>query len=124
MENWTHSAVTIPALPIAKRNKFMSDDNPPPNSNAPTGILWLFVAFIPSVVGIICFQTKSGLGLLPILVIVNIGCSIFGAAGVVRGIKSEGTRIVLGVLLMPVFFVLNAFIVLAVGCSGMGRIAP
>ena len=102
----------------------MSEDNPPPDSDFPKEILWLLVAFLPCLAGIICLQIKNGLTLLPILVFMNIICSIAGGVGVVRGIESEGTRIALGLLLIPVFFILNAFLVLFIGCSGGGRIAP
>jgi hypothetical protein len=78
-------------------NETDPQSDPPPNYDGSDSakVMWLFAAFLPSVIGIACFHLKHpGQWMLPILVLV-----IF-------------------------FFVLNAFIVIFVGCTSMGRIAP
>ena len=103
--------------------------NPPPppdpgetNSSGMT-ILWLLVAFVPSFVAIPLFNNPSPLiggWLFPLMG----GCCVFAAFGVLRRMKDLIVRIVLGLLLAGLFFILNVFIVILIGCSGMGRIAP
>lgn len=88
-------------------------------------LIWLLCAFIPSLVAIPCLGIKNmpqwlGLSLL----MVNAGCSLFAGIGLLSGIKDPAIRVILGVLLGGFFFVLNVIIVIFIGCSGMGRIAP
>ena len=109
----------------------MSDE--PNQPNQPNGegrqfllLVWLLCAFVPSLVGILSLEIKNapqGLGIL--LLILNAGCSLCSGIGLLSGIKDQVLRVIFGVLLGGFFFVLNVFIVIFVGCSGMGgRIAP
>jgi hypothetical protein len=110
----------------------MSDElNPAPlpnpgetNSSGMT-ILWLIVALVPSFVAIPLFNNPSPqIGGWLFLFLLTGGCCIFAAFGVLRRMKDPILRIVLALLVAGLFFVLNVFIVLLIGCSGMGRIAP
>ena len=109
----------------------MNEDNNLPNPSLGNGsdpvrkIIWLFAAFFPGVAGIICLNIKNpGSWLFPALLILNLVFSVASSVGLVKGMKNEGSQFALGFFLTGFFFVLNAFIVLFVGCSGMGRIAP
>jgi len=98
---------------------------PPPNEGDESVLkaIWLLAAFVPSVIGIACFQVKNpGRGLLPLLIALNLILSVAATVGLVRGMKSGGAQFIIGLFLIPFFFVLNVLIVLFVGCSGMGRI--
>jgi hypothetical protein len=108
----------------------MSDDKiiPPtpgePNEGVPK-LMWLGVALAPTVIGLICFQARTAaLPLFPLLVILDVVCSIAGSVGLVRGTRDAAARVFLGLFLTAFFFILNALIVLFIGCSGshMGRL--
>jgi len=100
---------------------------PPPDENnaAAWKVMWMCAAFIPSVVGMACLQWKSK-GQWPFLLVVSLDliCSLAGSIGIVRGMKNGALRMFLGFALSVFFFILNAVIVLFMGCSGTGRIAP
>lgn len=88
-------------------------------------ILWLVLAFIPSVIALAALKgTLSAIG--PILLIIGVLCCLLGGLGVAGAFKesSSAVSIPIGLLLAGVFFVLNVIIVVLIGCSGMGRIAP
>jgi hypothetical protein len=107
----------------------MSDEpNPTPGEDKKIllKILYVFIAFLPSLVGIASFQLKNqGQGLIQFLFFLNLICSIVASLGLAQGIKSDGLQFLLNLFLIPAFFVMNVLIVLFVGCSGMGgRIAP
>ena len=88
-------------------------------------LLWLPCAFIPSVAGIACLGAHSPpQWMFTALVILNGGCCLLAAFGLLGGIKELIARVFLGLFLAGFLFVLNCLIVLFVGCSGMGRIAP
>ena len=100
---------------------------PPPNDGDRfvAKLLWLCAAFIPSVIGVACLQLKNpGQGLLPALLILNLVFCVTASIGLLQGMKSEASRFIFAVFLILCFFVLNTLIVLFIGCSGMGRIAP
>jgi hypothetical protein len=104
----------------------MSDEiNPKPELKDNTGIivLWLLFAFVPCFVAIPLMNnpspTVSG-GLL----ILTVTCSLCSGIGVLRGVKNQAARILLGLVLAGVFFVLNVIVVVFIGCSNMGRVAP
>jgi hypothetical protein len=132
MESWIRFAGIIRGLRIAWLNKERIMDEEPkqnqPNkpkasNNAGRIILWLLFAFVPSIVTIPLIYGKNvptgtGNGLVTLAII----CSLCSGFGVLRGVKSPTTRILLGVLLAGVFFVLNAFIVILVGCTTNGSI--
>ncbi len=87
--------------------------------------IWLLAGFAPSVIGIACLQIKNpGQGMMPLLLVVDLICSVVASIGLVRRMENEGARFATGFFLVPFFFVFNAFIVAFVGCSGTGRIAP
>ena len=87
-------------------------------------ILWFLFAFVPSIVSI-PFKGNNASG-FPIqgLTALAIICCLFSGFGVSRGVKDMVSRAFLALFLAGLFFVLNVFIVILVGCSGMGRIAP
>jgi hypothetical protein len=98
-------------------------DKPKESNNAGRIILWLLFAFVPSMATIPLVYVKNvpagtGNGLVALAIV----CCLCSGIGVLRGVKSLTTRILLGALLAGVFFVLNAFIVILVGCSNMGPI--
>jgi hypothetical protein len=109
----------------------MSDEKstppPPPNDRDYTSfyVICLLVAFLPSLIGILCFNVKNpNEWSATVLVVLNLVCSVVAGVGLVRGIKDGGVKFTVGFFLIPFFFVLNAIIVIFVGCSGGGRIAP
>jgi len=106
----------------------MSDEIQPPPDPRETEtpgvtIIWLLVAFVPSFLAIPRIRNPSSF-VGEWLWLLGGGCCVLSAFGVLRGVKSLGMRIFLGLLLAGFFFVLNIFIVILIGCSGMGRIAP
>lgn len=104
--------------------------NPPPQPDGTGGspvstVFWLFVAFIPSMVSLLLFQTKNPpQWSLSALLFLAAACCLCSGLGVLARMKDQVVRIVLGLVLAGVFFVLNVLVVLFIGCSGMGRIAP
>ncbi len=83
-------------------------------------VLWPVFAFVPSFVAIPFVSGRnapqfSGPGLL----FLAAACCLCSGFGVLGGVKSQAARIVLGLFLAGVFFVLNVFIVILVGCSKM-----
>jgi hypothetical protein len=100
---------------------------PPPNKGDESvrKVIWLFAAFFPSAIGIASLHLKNpGQLLFPVLVTLNLIFSVAASVGLVRGMKNGGFQFIIGFFLIPFFFVINALIVLFIGCSGMGRIAP
>ena len=100
---------------------------PPPNEGHEPipKIFWLFAAFVPSLIGVALLYLRSvGRGMLPLAVIADVILSVVAGVGLVRGMKNPGVAFILGCFLVAFFFVVNALIVLFVGCGGMGRIAP
>ena len=106
----------------------MSDTNPSPTPGEDKKILlkilFVFIAFLPSLAGVACLQLiNQGHGLF--LFVLNLICSIVASLGLAQGIKSIGLQVFLNLFLIPAFFVMNVMIVVFVGCSGMGgRISP
>jgi hypothetical protein len=131
MASWILSAATIRASRIVNEMQFMSDEMLPPekpNDETHFGskMAWLVCAFIPCLVAILCFQIQNPPpSLFRFLLFLNSVCALCSGIGLLGGLKDKVVRVILGVFLGSVFFVLNVFIVLFVGCSGMGgRIAP
>ena len=89
-------------------------------------VVWLVCAFIPSLMAIACLSMRNSPSWLGFwLVVANAGCSLAAGIGLLSGIKMQVVRIIIGMLLAGFFFVLNVFIVVFAGCSGMGgRFAP
>ena|SRR5579863_9073404 len=106
-------------------NEESSLPQPPPSERDKSfrKVMWLLAAFVPSALGVACFHLKErGRELLPYVVVVNLVISVAASVGLVRGMKNAGAQFILGLFLIPFFFVLNVLIVFFVGCSGMGRI--
>jgi hypothetical protein len=105
-----------------------SDNNqpdPPPKDQANRALIWLLTAFAPSLLGIACLHINNpGRWLALVLVFINFLCTLAAGAALVRGMRAGLTRWIAGLFIVPFLFVLNACIVLFVGCSGMGRISP
>jgi hypothetical protein len=107
----------------------MSEEiNPPPDPKGlktpGQGVVWLLLAFVPSVVSIPVVGKNSSDFPLKSLLALTIVCCVCAGFGILRDTKNLAARIFFSVLLAGVFFVLNVFIVILIGCSGMGRIAP
>lgn len=107
----------------------MSDEEqtPPPSPDPDEASFRTFfllcIAFLPSLVGMVFLRAKTP-WLLRELVGLNLVCGIVGSIGLVRRMKYGASRVIAAFLLALLFFILNAMIVLFIGCSGMGRIAP
>ena len=108
---------------------FMSDEPKQPKEPDGEGkssakISWLFFAFLPSVIAIICFKTNSA-GLFPALLILNLFCSMISSFGLIRGIKNKFAAFFVGLFLVLFFLLVNTLIAVFIGCSTAGgRIAP
>jgi len=86
----------------------------------PGKIRWLFVAFIPTALGLLCTAIKNQSPvILPILLILNLALSTAAAAGLTGDMKKEAARNFLALFLIFFFFVSNVILVLLVACSGM-----
>jgi hypothetical protein len=94
---------------------------PVPKNNSFDKIKWLLLAFIPAVFGIVCVSIKNmDSSWLPVFVVLDLICSIPAGVAVLRGIEPRGLRIFLTIFLMVAFFVLNASIVIFIGCAEYG----
>jgi len=109
----------------------MSDETNPPQkpddeNNSGLKFLWLFCAFVPSLVAISFMGMKNPPQWFGVFALfLDAACSLLAGVGLLSGMKDQVVRVILGVFLGGVFFVLNVIIVVFVGCSGMGgRIAP
>lgn len=99
-------------------NEDPSQPPPVPRSKAGQKILWLIVALLPSLLGVITVSAaNTNSGVLSFLVILNLVCSIAASIGLVRDINGQGLRYLVAFLLVPAFFVMNAFIVVFIGCT-------
>jgi len=84
-------------------------------------ILWLLVAFIPSVAALFTTQYINQHGyLVAVLLILGVVCSIVAAMELVRGMKSLAERVAVGIFLAGFFFVANVVIAVFIGCSRSG----
>jgi uncharacterized membrane protein YphA (DoxX/SURF4 family) len=109
----------------------MSEENqfsqPPPGDEGKTfpKILWLFVALFPSALAFVCFRfTRVDSTVPAVLAVVDLVCSVAAGIGLARGIKSAAAKAFLAFVLCVFFFILNAIIVLLLGCTGAWRGAP
>ena len=96
----------------------------PPNSGEPAPkIIWLFVAFLPTVLALISFETpKLWPPILVVLVVLDFVCSVIASDRLTRGMKDNDTRGILMLFLILFFLVANVGISAFVGCSQMMRI--
>jgi hypothetical protein len=100
----------------------MNEDppKPPPVPGDKTfqKIIWVIVAFLPGLIGIIVVSTtNTDNGALSFLIILNIACSIAASVGLVRGMEVRWVQVLVAFLLIPAFFVINMIIVIFVGCT-------
>lgn len=107
---------------------------PPENEPLPSGeatpkplpkIVWLFEAFIPSVLALGIMQNRNvppSLGVA--LLILTVICSLVAAIGLVHDMKRKASQLILAIFLTGFFFIANMVIVALIGCSRMGRISP
>ena len=104
-------------------NKDESPGPPRKPGNWSMAALWLVVAFVPSVLALALWNNSSP-GIGPIVLVPGIGCCLVSGFGITSGMKDSVVRMFAGLLLAGVFFLLNVIIVVLIGCSGMGRVAP
>jgi hypothetical protein len=106
----------------------MSEDIKPTSEPSPPGdashagviVLWLVFAFVPSFVAIPFVSGRSAPEFAgPGLLFLAAACCLCSGFGVLSGVKSQVVRIILGLFLSGIFFVLNVFIVVLVGCAKM-----
>jgi hypothetical protein len=128
MESWILSAGITRGSRIASRLKKMSEDIkptpdplPPREANhAGAIVLWLVFAFVPSFVAIPIVTARNAPQFTgPGLLFLAAACCLCSGFGVLSGVKSQAARIILGLFLSGIFFVLNVFIVALVGCAKM-----
>ncbi len=110
-----------PQPPLATEPVPSKDSAPKPL----TKILWVFAAFMPSVLTLGIMQwTSVAPGLGEALLIFNAVCSLAAAIGLVRGFQEVGTRVALAIFLTGLFFVANVVLTVLIGCAALGRNAP
>jgi len=84
-------------------------------------IFCLILAFLPSVFGLGLINSPAGGSALLVL---GATCCLISGFGISRHMENPVARTLCGLLLAGLFFFLNVIIVVLIGCSGMGRIAP
>jgi hypothetical protein len=128
MESWIHFAGITRGLRIASRLKNMSEEAKltldSKGTNAPRRkIIWLLLAFAPSLLSLPVVYgewyglSTQGLTTLATLIIVTAICCLSSGIGVLSEKKNQTVRILLGLFLAGVFFMINVFIVVLVGCG-------
>lgn len=91
---------------------------PVPGNKAGQKIMWVCVAFLPSLIGIAVVSMKNtDNGAAAFLIIMNAVCSIAASVGLVRGMEMRWLQVLVAVVLVPAFFVVNGFIVIFIGCT-------
>ena len=84
-------------------------------------IIWLVFAFVPVAVTALCIKKEvDERWSLVVLVGLGIVCSAVSAVGLVRGMRNRIAQVIVGLLLILFFLVVNAYIAVFVGCSGIG----
>ena len=105
-----------------------SDNHPPdlpPRDNANRAMIWLLTAFAPSLLGIPClYIINPGRWLFQVLAFINFLCSVTASAALVRRMRAGLTQWIAGLFIATFLFVLNACIVLFVGCSTTRWLTP
>jgi hypothetical protein len=99
----------------------------PPNAEFQFGrkMMWLLVALSPSAIGIACVHSIGNESKLwPLFHGLDFILCVIGSIGLVRGMTLKAAQIILGFMFPIFFFSLNTSIVILIGCSHMGRIAP
>ena len=94
-------------------------DEPAAKKNIIPKIVWLFIAFSPCAVAIICMKIVGNPSqwMLTSLFILNGVCSFASAGKLLDGMKSRQAQIAYRFTLGLFFFIMNIFIALFVGCS-------
>jgi hypothetical protein len=104
-----------------------TNPSPPDGSDKKAGLVfaWLIVAFVPSAISIALLGVKNvPQWSVTALLFIGAGCCLCSAFGMLSSVKDSVARAILGLLLAGGLFVLNVLVVVFVGCSNMGRIAP
>ena len=114
------------------------DEDRPPGGEPPdpgepkspgAAILWLILAFLPSLIGLPMVKPivnrRLPVELLVPLLLVAVACSLVSAFGLLRKVKPEGNRNFLAFFLAIGLFVLNVLSVVFLGCSSaLGNLGP
>ena len=90
-----------------------------PTPKPPPKIVWLVVAFIPSLAALATLQKDSGPGTLQFLFALDVICSLVAGFGMMSGKPLKASRVVLAIFLTGFFFVVNVVISVLIGCSHM-----
>lgn len=92
--------------------------------NAPKKIyipqyVWLYVAFAPSAIVLISARYWQDMTWPMLALVLTVVCCFSAGLKLAEG-NSAAARIAWGIFFGLVFFVLNFFITIAIGCSGVG----
>jgi len=105
-----------------------SSPDPKKTSNAGLAVVWLIVAFVPSLIALpMAKPMVNGNPPIPLglLLVMGAGCCFGSAFGILRKVERPEQRIFLAAFLGIGFFVLNVIIVVFIGCSSMlGGLGP
>src|SRR5262245_12167618 len=92
----------------------------PNKPNSPGAkVLWLLLAFVPSLLAFFMMDNNSSADIGSIILIVGIICCLFSGFGISGVLQNTAARIVLGLVLSAGFFVMNVIVVVLIGCSRM-----
>lgn len=107
-------------------NDEVPPENPPPagpDSESIMKIVWLLVAFVPSLAMLLLGQApKLAPIAVPIIIALYFICCFAAGLGLVKGMKSVWAKFFVGFLLIGFFLAANLVIVVWVSCSQMGPI--
>jgi hypothetical protein len=96
---------------------------PPGQNDSPGkhgfGALWVIVGLLPIPILLTLVASNQPRPSFPIVLILCALCNLFGGIGCLRSMKEPVSRILLGIMLGGVFFVLSWGIVLFQACSHM-----
>ena len=108
--------------PLPTANAPLPPGKPAPQKPLPK-IVWLFEAFITSVLALGIMQiTNIDQSLGKALLILTVVCSLVAGIRLVRGMKSIETQVLQATILA--FFFANVAVVGLIGCSKVGHISP
>jgi len=94
------------------------DDKPQVRPNVGSSIFWLMVGLAPIPICLISFATPNPKwGAIKVLLILCSVCNLLGGIGCLGRIKNVGVRVILGIALAAVFFVLTAIVAVFQACA-------
>jgi hypothetical protein len=98
----------------------------PPKAGGSGGekALWFCVGMIPSLMGIAIMAIGLNSSASKVAILISIGLILAASIGMTRTTQGKVRRAFLMVFLAGFFFMINGIVVVFVGCSSMGRIAP